>query len=94
MGKKQVDKRHAHTHLNSLDSEVTYMFHWLITCHMAILSNKNLICIQEEENTVTAEASQSPTQKPIGNYLHIKCEGLIGDTRVTKVMNLDFRASG
>lgn len=92
MEKKQVDN--IHTHLNSLDSEVTYTFHWLRTCYIATLRGvwaiKNLLRTQEEENEVLAEASQCLTQKSIGNNWYTQYKCLFGDTRVRKVRNLDF----
>lgn len=58
MRKKQVDK--IRMLLNSLDSEVTYIFHWLRTRHVAILrksENENLIYTQEENIVWLKQAS-------------------------------------
>ena len=87
---KEASRQETHTCLNPFDSEFTYIFHWLRTCHIAShtkgsLSNKNLICPQEEENIVLAEASQSITQKPIGNYQYTRCKCFYGDQGVRKV---------
>ena len=71
MEKKQVDN--THILLNSLDSEDTNIFHRLRTCHVAILresGNEKVICAQEEENIILAEASLSLTQQPIWLIWH------------------------